>query len=294
MASQASPRQTSKRPILVLALAGAGVFLAALDQTSVVTALPEIVDDLELPITRLDQAAWIVTGYLLGYTAAMPLLGRVSDVYGHGRIFLFSMLVFLAGSAGVALADDLWWLVAARVVQAIGGGAVVPVAIALAIEALPGDRRGLAIGLVVAVAEAGAMLGPLYGGGLIALADWRWIFWSNIPIGAAIMVPMFLWVKNEGRPELRVDYVGGLLLAGSLSMLALGLSHDTVLPAGGGWQGGFMAGSAVFLVLFFRWELATPDPLLPMSFFRRIPMGATYLASLMVGGALILALVDIP
>ena len=106
--------------MLVLVLAGAGVFLAALDQTSVITALPEIVDDLELPITRVDQAAWIVTGYLLGYTAAMPLLGRISDVYGHSRIFLFSMLVFLAGSVGVALADDLWWLVAARVVQAIG------------------------------------------------------------------------------------------------------------------------------------------------------------------------------
>ena len=155
----------------MLAVAAAGVFLAALDQTSVVTALPEIIDEIELPITRLDQAAWIVTGYLLGYTVAMPLLGRVSDVYGHGRIFLFSMLVFLTGSAGVALANDLWWLVGARVVQAIGGGAVVPVSIALASETLPGSRRGLAIGLIAAAAEGGATLGPLYGGGIIEIAD---------------------------------------------------------------------------------------------------------------------------
>ncbi len=204
------------------------------------------------------------------------------------------MLVFLAGSAGVALADDLWWLVGARVVQAIGGGAVVPVAIALAIETLPGSRRGLAIGLIAAVAEGGATLGPLYGGGIIEIADWRWIFWSNIPIGAAIMIPMFLWVKNERRPGLQVDYVGGLLLGVSLSMLALGLSHDAVLPGGSGWQASFLVGSAVSLVLFFRWELVAKDPLLPMSLFRRVPMGATYLVSLMVGGALILALVDIP
>jgi len=108
------------------------------------------------------------------------------------------------------------------------------------------------------------------------------------------MIPMFLWVKNERRPGLRVDYIGGLLLGGSLSMLALGLSHDAVLPGGAGWQGGFLAGAAVSLVLFFRWELVAKDPLLPMSLFRRVPMGATYLVSLMVGGALILALVDIP
>ena len=178
---------------LVLAVTGAGVFIAALDQTVVVTALPEIFADIDLPVTKLDQGAWIVTGYLVGYTAAMPLMGRVSDIYGHGRIYLLSMLVFMLGSALVALGGSLGWIVGARVIQAIGGGAVVPVSLAIASETLPAGKRGIAIGLIVALAEAGAVLGPLYGGLVLRFLDWRWLFWLNLPQarrgGASGLVP---------------------------------------------------------------------------------------------------------
>lgn len=125
-------QKKNSSPNLVLAVVCLGVFLGAVDQTVIYGALPKMMSDINLPITRLDQAAWIVIGYLLGYTFAMPLMGRVSDVYGHNRIYIFSLLIFMAGSVSIALASNLQWIVGARVVQAIGGGALVPVAMAIA------------------------------------------------------------------------------------------------------------------------------------------------------------------
>ncbi|MCH8195293.1 MAG: MFS transporter, partial [Chloroflexi bacterium] len=247
---------------VVLALAGAGVFLAALDQTSVVTALPEIFNDIDLPVTDLDRGAWIITGYLVGYTAAMPLVGRLSDTYGHRRVYVASMLVFMLGSALVAVGDSLGWLIGARIVQAVGGGAVVPVAIALVSQNLPESRRGIAIGAVVAIAEAGAVLGPLYGGLIIDLLDWRWIFWSNLPVGGVIILMMAATVKDDRPSAGAVDYTGGLLLGASLVLLALGLSGDAVLGPGVGWQAGFLAAAGGSLLAFFWWEARAAEPLL--------------------------------
>ncbi len=279
---------------LVLGLACAGVFLAALDQTVVVTALPDVFSDIGLPVTELDRGSWIVTGYLLGYTAAMPLMGRVSDVAGHGRVYLAAMALFVTGSALVAAGESLGWIVGARIVQAAGGGALVPVTIALASELLPGARRGIAIGLVVAVAEAGSVLGPLYGAGMLQALDWRWIFWVNLPAG----LPLALAVAahgNAGRSAgARVDYLGGLLLGASLACLALGLSDDAVLPSGAGWRPGLLAGSVLALLLYWRWQTKTEQPLFPLALFRNVPLASANATNLLAGGALILALVTIP
>ena len=279
---------------VVLALAGAGVFLAALDQTSVVTALPEIINDIDLPVTDLDRGAWIITGYLVGYTAAMPLVGRLSDTYGHRRVYVASMLVFMLGSALVAVGDSLGWLIGARIVQAVGGGAVVPVAIALVSQNLPESRRGIAIGAIVAVAEAGAVLGPLYGGLIIELLDWRWIFWSKLPVGGVIILLMAATVKDDRPSAGAVDYTGGLLLGASLVLLALGLSGDALLGPGVGWQAGFLAAAGVSLLSFFWWEARATDPLLPLHLLRLVPLAAANGANVLIGGALILALVNIP
>ena len=279
---------------LVLALTGAGVFISTLDQTVVVTALPEIFVDIDLPVTRLDQGAWIVTGYLVGYTAAMPLVGRISDIYGHGRIYLLSMLVFMLGSALVALSDSLGWIVAARVVQAIGGGAVLPVSLAIGSESLPASKRGLAIGVIVGIAEAGAVLGPLYGGLVLKFLDWRWLFWLNLPQAGLVTVLVFFLVKNRRRTALSVDYLGGLLLGGSLACLGVGLSGEALLPAGAGWPAGFLVGAAALFASFVYWRSRAREPLLPISIFRRVPLAAANGTSLLVGGALILALVTIP
>ena len=203
-----------------------GVFAAALDQTVVVTALPTIMADLKLEVPKdATKAAWIVTSYIVGYTVAMPLFGRIADVYGYARIYQVSLVIFIIGTCGVALADNLTWVIGARVVQAVGGGATVPISMAIASTVLPASQRGMAIGLVVASAEAGSLLGPAYGGAIIELLDWRWIFWLNAPQAALIMAAL-VWLPSRRQPDARVDWQGGILLAGVLFVLTFALSQE--------------------------------------------------------------------
>ena len=119
--------------------------------------------DLEIPLTDLDKASWIVTAYLVSYTVAMPLAGRLSDVYGRVKMFQVALVLFSVGSAFVALAPNFPWVVSARVLQAIGGGATVPISLAMAVGVVAPQKKGIAIGLVAASAEAGSVLGPLFG-----------------------------------------------------------------------------------------------------------------------------------
>src|SRR5205807_7058804 len=171
--------------LAALIIACIGVFITALDQTVVVTALPKIIADpgINIPFTQLDHAAWIVSAYLLGFIIAMPLMGRVSDIYGRRRILLLCLFIFGAGSVLCGLAPTfgqnidlsflgaigidtsspgLIFLISARFVQAIGGGAVVPVAMAIVSDFYGQERRGLALGIVGAVTEAGGGVGPVY------------------------------------------------------------------------------------------------------------------------------------
>lgn len=167
-------------PPVVLAVLCLAVFSTALDQTVVVTALPLVMVDLEIPLSDLDRASWIMTGYLISYTVAMPLAGRLSDVHGRVRLFQAALLVFAVGSAFVAVAPNFNWIVPARVIQAMGGGATVPIGLAMAVAVVSMERRGVAIGLVAASAEAGSVVGPLYGGAIIEWIGWRWIFgWTS-------------------------------------------------------------------------------------------------------------------
>ena len=127
---------------VTVALVSLAVFFTALDQTVVVTLLPEIMLEMEISITELDQASWIITGYLLGYTIAIPLVARISDAYGHALVFRSSVIVFAVGSVLVAFSPNLSWLVASRVLQAIGGGAIIPIGMVLVAQSLPGLTTG--------------------------------------------------------------------------------------------------------------------------------------------------------
>ncbi|MDP6100956.1 MAG: MFS transporter [Dehalococcoidia bacterium] len=270
------------------------VFLAALDQTVVVTALPSIMQDIRLPVTKLEKAMWIITGYLLGYTFAMPLMARLSDVYGRVRVFVVAMLLFMGGSVLVAAGESLSWLIGARVIQAIGGGATLPVTMAIAADIFPDRRRAMALGLIGAVAEAGGVLGPLYGGLLISFAGWRWIFWVNLPLGLLIVVLLVWLMPPTPRLRVPVDYVGGLLIAGCLALLTFGLWQEVgnVRPL---WQtAGLVAASLALLAAFTMRERWATYPLLELSLFRRLTFAAANGAHLLVGGALMIAMVNVP
>ncbi|MEE9203178.1 MAG: MFS transporter [Dehalococcoidia bacterium] len=270
------------------------MFLAALDQTVVVTALPSIMQDIQLPVTKLEQAMWIITGYLLGYTFAMPLMARLSDVYGRVRVYVLSLLLFMVGSVLVATADSLGWLVGARVVQAIGGGATLPVTMAIAADIFPERRRAVTLGIIGAAAEAGGVLGPLYGGLLINFAGWRWIFWVNLPLGLLIAILVLWLIPATPRLRVPVDYAGGLLIAVCLALLTFGLWQEVGNPRPLWQTAGLVAGSLVFLAAFILRERHTPHPLLDLSLFRRLTFASANWAHLLVGGALIIAMVNVP
>jgi MFS family permease len=151
----------ARRPRWLLFVVAAGVFVAADDQTSIVAVLPPLIQDIGLTVDDFYRASWVVNGYLLGYLVALPIMGRVADVYGRARIFAASLGIFMTGSALVALSPSFEPLVLARTFQAIGGGGVVPVAMAIVVSELPRERRLLGLGAIAAASEAGALLGPL-------------------------------------------------------------------------------------------------------------------------------------
>jgi MFS family permease len=296
---------------------GLGIFLAALDQTVVVTALWPISQDLNIPVTEIDRAAWVVTAYLLGYTVALPLMGRVADLYGQRRVYLLSLGLFMLGSFLCAIADSLPWLIGARALQAVGGGAVLPVGMAMASHLFDGRRVPFVLGLLGAVAEAGGVIGPLWGAGIMRYLDgvlgqvgWRWIFWVNIPLGLLIGGLVLLTPKMERFPG-KVDWPGAGLLAAGLLALALGLSTpgsvgawvglDTVHSGGEASlitpQGVGLIAAAVVLFGLFVWrERRAADPLVPPELFarRNWPFTAANLTNGLVGAALIITMVSVP
>jgi EmrB/QacA subfamily drug resistance transporter len=281
-------------PDFVLAVVCIGIFFAALDQTVIYGALPDMMNDIGLPVTRLDQAAWIVIGYLLGYTLAMPLMGRVSDVYGHGRIYILSLLIFMVGSIGVALAINLQWIVGARILQAIGGGALVPVAMAIAGDFSVEKRRAVALGIIGAAVEAGGALGPFYGAAMAQYLGWRWIFWINIPVSLLAIFIVFPFFGRSPRTQGRIDYIGGFFLAIALGFFSLGVSRQSGQPDFLVYLIGFLIGSVLFFVFFILRIKRVSEPLFELSMFRNITFFAANLTNLLVGGALVIAMVNIP
>ena len=278
-------------PYLALLPVFVGVFIAADDQTVIVTVLPEIMFDLRVQINELDRASWTITGYLLGYVAAMPLMGRMSDVLGHRNVYVASMLIFMAGSVAAALTTSLTWLVIARVVQAIGAGALVPISIAIVGDLFEPKRRAIPLGLMGASAEAGGVIGPLWGGLISRYLDWPWVFWINIPLGALVLVLVLLMLGPSPRYPARIDYVGGGLLAVSLAALTLALSRIDAL---GLPFVIYLLAAGVGFGLFVLRQRTHSEPLLPLEMFRAVSFNAANLTHLLLGGALIIGMVTVP
>ena len=277
----------------VLTIIGLGTFITALDQTVVVTALPSVMLDLQVPIADLDRAAWVITAYLLGYTVAMPLIGRLGDVYGYPRVYQASLIIFCIGTSLVAVSSSLEWMVGARVIQAIGGGATVPIGMALATTLVPRGQRGLALGIVGASAEAGSMLGPVYGGAIVELLSWRWIFWLNVPQGAVIFMALF-WLPNRRDTGARVDYMGGVILVGALLLLSLALSRTGLFTFDAPYPFLLAAGAVGLIALLVLVETKAYQPLLAPALFRSWAFLTSNLTQILVGVALIIAMITVP
>lgn len=177
-------------PRALLSLAAVAIAFAAADTYVVVLALPDMMSSTGLDIDQLQRAAPILSGFLLGYVGILPLIGRISDLRGRVPVLLGSMIVFAIGSIVTAAAYDLDSMVIGRFIQGIGGGGLIPPALALVADMWPPERRGLPLGIIGAVQELGSVLGPLYGAAILAFGDWRDIFWLNCAAGLVLAAGM--------------------------------------------------------------------------------------------------------
>lgn len=289
------------RPFAVLIPVCAGVFIAADDQTSIVVVLPELLPDFRIGPGELDRASWTVTGYLIGYTAAMPIMGRVSDRFGHRLVFAGALLIFMLGSALVAISPDLPrligrddpdlnWMIGARVFQAIGGGAMIPVAIASVGDVLPRARHALAFGIIGASAEAGGVIGPLWAGLITNYGGWEWVFWINIPLGLAVIAALKFSPAGVRNP-VKIDLIGGAMFVAALALLTAALSRagdvDILFAV-------LLIAALSSLLSTVWWHRRAEDPLLPVRLIRTLKFSSANLAHLAVGISLITAMVTVP
>ena len=278
---------------VVLGIICLSVFSTALDQTVVVAALPVVMVDLEIPLTDLDRASWIITAFLVSYTVTMPLAGRLSDVYGRVRMFQWALVVFAIGSAFVAISPNFYWVVPARVFQAIGGGATVPIGLAMAVAVVSPERRGIAIGLVAAAAEAGSVVGPLYGGAIIEWVGWRWIFWLDVP-QSLLLIALLSVLPNRPNPAAKMDYFGALMLGAALTVLTMALAQRSIFTMESIYPYLTILAGVLLVGVLVVAERRAVQPLLASFLYTSRAFVSANIAQFLVGVALIMALVCVP
>ena len=289
----AATRSAERRQRWLLITVAAGVFIAADDQTSIVTVLPAMISDIGLTVDDLYQASWIINGYLLGYIVALPIVGRIADVYGHARVYAAALALFMLGSILVALGPGFEAIVVSRAIQAVGGGTVVPVAMAIVVDELPREKRLMGLGAIAAASEAGALIGPLWGGAITEWIDWRAVFWINVPMSLPVLVAVWKLAGTK-RQHSGIDWLGAGLLGTALAVLTFGLVDDPndARPLLGTL--GLLGVAAAIGALFWWHELRSDAPLVRPAMLRSREVIAANLTSLLLGGGLITVLIGVP
>jgi EmrB/QacA subfamily drug resistance transporter len=265
-ADEAPIQENSGRVKLVFLGVMLGMFLAALDQTIVSTALPTIVGDLG----GANHLSWVVTSYLLAATATTPLWGKLGDLFGRKHVFVVSIIIFLIGSALCGVSQNMLQLISFRALQGLGGGGLMVLAMAVIADVVPPRDRGRYQGVIGAVFGVSSVIGPLLGGFLVDNLNWRWVFYVNLPVGivALFVIATALKAKNpDVRPK--IDYLGTLLLAAASTCLVL------ITSLGGttwGWNSievwGCAVGAALLIAAFILVEQRVDEPVLPLRLFR--------------------------
>ncbi len=242
-----------------------GMLLAALDQTIVGTAMPRIV-------TELGGAniTWVITSYLLASTCTVPIIGKLSDIYGRKVFFIGGMVVFLLGSALSGLSQNMGELVLFRGIQGLGAGALMPIALSIIGDIFPPAERGKWQGLFTAVFGLSSIVGPLLGGTITDNWGWRWVFYVNMPVGALALVAAGLTLPAATRrTQHKIDYLGsGVLIIWAVSLL-LAVSLGGTELAWNSWQIiTLFAVAAVGLAAFVYIEMRQPEPVILPSLFK--------------------------
>lgn len=295
------------------------VFLGAIDLTVIASILSTIIPDLGVNTADIDRYIWVVNGYLIAYVVAIPLVGRLSDVFGRQPAFFACLAIFAVGSIMCAGTDTLQTLIIGRTLQGLGGGGLLPVTIALAGDVLPRSMRLAGIGLVSAVDTLGWVMGPTWGAVVVGIlpsveSPWRWVFWMNLPFLAIALLAVIKGFPHH-HPNRRapiaklIDFPGSILLAIALVSINLALASggEFGAQAGSGLRalGGtvnpmadripLLIGIGIFSVIaLVLWERHSDHPILPVKLLKRGNYVAIVIANFLVGSALMVGMVNVP
>lgn len=269
-----------------------GIFLAALDQTVVGTALPRIITDLG----GNDLYTWAFTAYLLTSTISGPLYGKLSDLFGRRPVFLFGIAVFMVGSLISGLSREMWQLVGARGIQGLGAGALFPIALAVIGDLFSPSERGRYQGLFGAVFGLSVLIGPAIGGLLTDNVGWPFVFFFNLPIGAVVFAVVWRSLPSYhlGSDRPTIDYLGAGLFTAALVPILVGLTNKQSADWTDPSVGGLIVVGAAILLAFLVVEARGREPIVPLSLFRERTFTISVIAVFLASFGFLAAVVFLP
>lgn len=283
-------KDTNLKPVVAGLLLG--ILMAAMDNTIVATAMPTIISDLG----DFDKYIWVTSAYMVAVMAGMPIFGKLSDMYGRKRFFMFGLIVFLLGSILCGIAHSIVQLSIYRAIQGIGGGALMPIAFTIVFDIFPPENRGKMTGLLGAVFGASSILGPLLGAYITDYISWHWIFYVNVPIGiVSIFLIVTFYHESMQHSKQKIDWWGAITLVIAVVSLMF------ALELGGkqyDWNSvqiiSLFVSFFVFFAVFFFVELKAAEPILPLWLFKRRLFAASQILAFLYGATFIILTVFIP
>ncbi len=262
------------------------MFLSALEQTIIAPALPTI----GVRLGSIDNLSWVVGAYLLSATAVTPLFGKLSDIYGRRSILLTGVSIFIVGSVACALAPTMWALIAARALQGIGGGGILPIAQAIIADLVPPRERPRYQTQSAVMFMIASVVGPLIGGILTDHLHWTLIFWINLPMGALALVMTYRALEQLPRNERphRLDWLGAVLMVAAAFAVMLAMTWGGVRYPWTAWPILALGAGSVALWALFAWRLATAsEPFIPLSVLSEPVVAGTVVAAFFSIGTII-------
>ena len=271
--------RTRPQALWAFAITSLALFMVALDNLVVTTALPVIKRDLGSSLADLQ---WMVNAYTLTFAVLLITGAALGDRFGRQRVFIIGLGIFVAGSALAALSPSTNVLILARAIQGVGGAIVTPLTLTILSAAVPAERRAVALGAWGGIAGLAIAIGPLVGGAIAEGLDWHWIFWLNVPIGLVVIPLAYARLTETYGPEGRLDVPGLGLISGGLLALVWGVINGNDL----GWDSpqvvGAIGAGIAMLVAFVGWEARQAHPMLPLGFFRSRAFSAANGVSLLM------------